>query len=265
MNQITFSQHALQGVFDFLQLTTESLGNQKLSFTRTIMLKNLSFGYVANKNILSDVTLTINKGQRIAFVGASGSGKSTLVDLIMGLYQPNAGSLYIDDKLLDDEHKISWRTKIGYIPQSIYLFDGTVAQNIVFGREYDEQKIIDALKKAQMYDFLLTQQGLETRVGEGGIRLSGGQKQRIAIARALYTDPELLVLDEATSALDHETEINIMESIYEISKKVTLIIIAHRTSTIARCDKIYKIENCNVFAVNFEHVVLKQSEVVAQP
>lgn len=260
INQITFSQHALQGVYDFLQLPTESLGSKDISFASDISLKGLSFGYVANKEIVSNIDITITKGQRVAFVGVSGSGKSTLVDLIMGLYQPNSGSLYIDGKLLDNHHKVSWRTKIGYIPQSIYLFDGTVADNIVFGRDYDENRIIDALKKAQMYDFLATQQGLDTRVGEGGIKLSGGQKQRIAIARALYANPELLVLDEATSALDHETEASIMDSIYEVSKKVTLIIIAHRTSTIARCDKIYKIEQGKVHITSFDQVVHKQPE-----
>lgn len=265
INQVTFSQHALQGVVDFLELPTEALGDKQIPFSREIALRNLSFGYIPNKDIITGIDITIPKGERVAFVGASGAGKSTLVDLIMGLYKPGNGSLYVDGKLLDDEHRISWRTKIGYIPQSIYLFDGTVADNIVFGRDHDERKIIDALKKAQMYDFLLTQQGLETRVGEGGIKLSGGQKQRIAIARALYGQPELLVLDEATSALDHETELSIMDSIYEVSKKVTLIIIAHRTSTIARCDTIYKIEHGCAQQVSFAQVVGKQPEVAAQP
>ena len=148
INQITFSQHALQGVYDFLQLSTESLGNQPISFVHDIQLKNLTFGYVPNKEIVSNVDITINKGERVAFVGVSGSGKSTLVDLIMGLYHPNSGSIYIDGKLLDDEHKISWRTKIGYIPQSIYLFDGTVAENIVFGRVHNEYNIIAVIKAA---------------------------------------------------------------------------------------------------------------------
>ncbi|MCA6133173.1 ATP-binding cassette domain-containing protein, partial [Campylobacter concisus] len=128
-------------------------------------------------------------------------------------------------------------TKVGYIPQSIYLFDGTVGENVSFGYEYDKEKIIKVLKKANIYDFLSSKEGIDTLVGDGGIQLSGGQKQRIGIARALYSDPEILVLDEATSALDNETEAKIMDEIYETSHDKTLLIIAHRLSTIERCDR----------------------------
>jgi ATP-binding cassette, subfamily B, bacterial PglK len=258
INQITFSHHALQGVYDFLQLPTESLGKYDLMFGKTIQLNNLSFGYVPNKLVLHNVSMTVQKGEHIAFIGPSGSGKSTLVDVMMGLYTPNSGTVLIDGIHLDDDRRAAWRRKIGYIPQSIYLVDGTVAQNIVFGRSYDENKIITVLQKAHMYYFLMTQQGIHTRVGEGGIKLSGGQKQRIAIARALYTDPEVLVLDEATSALDYDTESNIMDEIYEVGSKVTLIIIAHRTTTVARCNTIYKIDNGAVHQVLASDVIQKQ-------
>ena len=140
------------------------------------------------------------------------------------------------------------RGKIGYIPQQIYLFDGSIADNVVFGREYDEGKILDVLRKADIYDFLMDNQGIHTPVGENGIMLSGGQKQRIAIARAIYDSPEILVLDEATSALDTETESRIIDSIYELSKDKTLIICAHRWSAVSRCERVFRVEDRRIRA-----------------
>ena len=203
----------------------------------------MSFQYELNKPILKNINLSINKGDKIAFIGKSGSGKSTIVDIIIGLYKPTEGNIQIDDDLLNDDNIKQWRGKVGYIPQSVYLFDGSVGENIAFGNIYNEKKIIECLKSASIYDFLEEKEGLSTLVGEGGIMLSGGQKQRIAIARALYLEPEILVLDEATSALDDDTEAKIMDEIYHLCKDKTLIIIAHRLSTIDRCEYIYKIEN----------------------
>ena len=217
----------------------EKLGNEKITFQHHITLNNVSFEYIENKPIFNDVNLQINKGEKVAFIGESGGGKSTLVDLIMGLHTPNQGNISIDNIPLCQDNIKSWRHQIGYIPQNIYLFDGTVADNIVFGRDYDEKKLINALEKANIYDFLQTQNGISTQVGEGGIVLSGGQKQRVAIARALYDNPETLVLDEATSALDSETEEKIMDEIYKLYQDKTLIVIAHRISTTKRCDKTY--------------------------
>jgi len=166
------------------------------------------------------------------------------VDLIIGLYRPTKGVIRIDNQVLSEKNVKSWRQKIGYIPQTIYLFDGTVAENVAMGEAIDREKMIDVLKKANIWDFLEKHhQGLETRVGEGGVKLSGGQRQRIAIARALYGDPEVLVLDEATSALDNETEAKIMDEIYRVSEGKTLIMIAHRLSTLKRCEKIYRLED----------------------
>jgi ABC-type multidrug transport system fused ATPase/permease subunit len=145
--------------------------------------------------------------------------------------------------MLSSKNLSSWRGHFGYIPQSVYLFDGTVGENVAFGHEIDEQKAIESLKQANIWEFLKAKDGLNTKVGESGVMLSGGQKQRIAIARALYRNPDILVLDEATSALDDETEAKIMDEIYEVAKDKTLIIIAHRLSTIRRCEKVYKIEN----------------------
>lgn len=253
-NQLMFNKHALKPVYDFLQQKFEYLGDQEISFCNQIELHNLSFGYTEPSEVFHDVTLTVRKGQRIGFVGESGAGKSTLVDLIMGLYVPESGSIQIDGMQLNSTNVKSWRKKIGYIPQSVYLFHGTVADNVACGREFDKDGVVHALKKAHIYDFLEKKNGIESRIGEGGINLSGGQKQRIAIARALYSDPEILVLDEATSALDNETEAKIMNEIYQISKDKTLLVIAHRVTTIKRCDKIYKVEGKRVWDVSHEYV-----------
>ncbi|MGJ0308747.1 ATP-binding cassette domain-containing protein [Aliarcobacter cryaerophilus] len=240
-NSILFLSKSLDIMYDELRLIPEKEGKDVIVFKEKIELKNISFEYVKNKKVLNNINLTINKGDKIAFIGESGSGKSTLVDLIIGLYKPLNGSIAIDDVLLDSNNIKSYRSKVGYIPQSIYLFDGTVGENVSFGYEYNKEKIIDCLKKANVYDFLNTKEGLDTRVGDGGIQLSGGQKQRIGIARALYSNPEILVLDEATSALDNDTETKIMGEIYEVSSDKTLLIIAHRLSTVEKCDRKIKL------------------------
>jgi ABC-type multidrug transport system fused ATPase/permease subunit len=165
------------------------------------------------------------------------------VNLIIGLHQQNQGEVKIDNIELDESNLQNWRSQIGYIPQQVYLFNGTVADNICFGRKLDYTLLEKVLKQANIFDFLQTKAGIETLVGEGGIQLSGGQKQRVAIARALYREPEVLVLDEATSALDDETEQKIMDEIYKISQDKTLIIIAHRLSTIKGCNKVFEIKN----------------------
>ena len=249
-NRLIFCKHALDSVQDFLMYDTEELGNGQIDYNENIELKDVSFSYDAKNEILQKSNLIIPKGQRVAFVGESGAGKSTMVDVIMGLYRPSEGGMYIDGEKVDEKNVRSWRFQIGYIPQQIYLFDGTIAENVVFGRVYDEQKIIESLKKANIYDYLLTQDGIHTKVGEGGIKISGGQKQRVAIARALYSDPQVLVLDEATSALDNETETKIMNEIYSLNRDKTLIVVAHRLTTVEKCDKIYRIDKGKVELVN---------------
>ena len=242
-NQILFYHQSLESIHNDLLYNMEDLGEEKVVLHKEIKIKNLSFAYEENKPILKEINLTIAKGSKIAFVGESGSGKSTLVDIIMGLYKPNQGEIFIDDTLLSDQNIKSWRSQIGYIPQSIYLFDGTVGQNVAFGLAYNEKRVDEVLKIAKIDDFLRTKEGANTQVGEGGIMLSGGQKQRIAIARALYADPQILVLDEATSALDSNTEAKIMDEIYTICKDKTLIVIAHRLSTIEGCKDVYVVED----------------------
>jgi len=235
---IVFYRQSLNIIAKELEKIAEDLGNEKITFNEKIILKNLTFEYEKDKEILKDISLNIRKGERIAFVGESGSGKTTLVDSIIGLYKQKSGEIYIDDILLTDENLRSWRSSIGYIPQEVYLFDGTVEDNIVFGREHDSHKLEEALKKAQIWEFLQKKNGVKTIVGDKGIMLSGGQKQRLAIARALYNNPEILVLDEATSALDNDTEKEIMNEIYKASENKTLIIIAHRLTTLEGCNRI---------------------------
>lgn len=240
-NTAMYYHRSIDIINDELNTTQEDLINNTIDFNNKIELINIDFTY-QDKPVLSGINLTINKGDKIAFVGESGSGKSTLVDLIIGLYQQNRGEMYIDNILIGKSNLQSWRSQVGYIPQQVYLFDGTIAENVCFGRKMDHSLLKKVLRQANIFDFLLTKQGVNTLVGEGGVQLSGGQKQRIAIARALYGQPEILVLDEATSALDDEIEKKIMSEIYQISQDKTLIIIAHRLSTIKGCDKIYKLE-----------------------
>ena len=242
-NTILFLSNSLDIVYSDLSYTPQTEGKDFIDFKNKIELTNVSFEYNKNKKVLENINIIINKGDKVAFVGESGSGKSTLVDLIIGLYKPLSGEIVIDDKKLTTDNVKSYRSKVGYIPQSIYLFDGTVGENVAFGYEYNKEKIIEVLKKANIYDFLYSKEGIDTLVGDGGIQLSGGQKQRIGIARALYSDPEILVLDEATSALDNETEAKIMDEIYETSQDKTLLIIAHRLSTIERCDRKIMLSN----------------------
>lgn len=261
-NQLLFAKHSLDSIEEYLGYDIEHLGQEDVAFENNIELRNLTFSYKNGVEILKGINLKLQKGKSIAFVGESGAGKSTIADIIMGLYKPNEGKILIGGHVLTGENICSWRSKIGYIPQNIYLFDGSVADNIVFGREYEEEKLISVLKQAKIYDFLMEKDGLKSRVGEHGVMLSGGQRQRIAIARALYGDPEILVLDEATSSLDNQTEQKIMEEIYQLEKNKTLIIVAHRLSTVERCDRIYKVENQSVREVDFYQYFETQKDKV---
>ncbi|MDR0475319.1 MAG: ATP-binding cassette domain-containing protein [Treponema sp.] len=240
---IAYHQKSLDIIDDDIHQPVENEGAAPVGFNKNIRLENVSFRYVTGGNVLNSVSLEICKGEKIAVTGESGCGKSTLADLIIGIHKPVSGSLYVDDTLITDENIRSWRGKIGYIPQSVYLFDGTVAENVAIGSEVDEAKIKQALQTANIWDFLAAKDGIHTLVGEGGVQLSGGQQQRIGIARALYDDPEVLVLDEATSALDTDTEKKIMEEIYSVCGNKTLIVIAHRLSTVKRCERKIRIEN----------------------
>ena len=242
-NQILFYFKSLEITHNDLIYEPEELGDEKIEFKKDIKLKDINFAY-DKKNVLKDINLEIKKNEKVGIVGESGSGKSTLVDLIIGLYRAKSGKILIDNIELNEKNLKSWRRKIGYIPQSIYLLDGNIAQNVAFGEEIDENRVKEVLKMANILDFLESHhEGIYTKVGENGVKLSGGQKQRVAIARALYNNPEVLILDEATSALDNETEAKIMDEIYKVGSNKTMIIIAHRLSTLDRCDKIIDLKD----------------------
>lgn len=247
-HDLLYYRSSLDIIYQILKQKEESLGEEKIDFDKELRLENLTFGYKDKKNLFTCLNLSIKKGEKIAFIGESGCGKSTLVDIIIGLLSPREGRVLLDENELNMKNVKNYRQKIGYIPQNIYLFNDSIAKNISFGDEVDEEKLQRVIKQANLEHFVKNlPQGVQTKVGDGGSNLSGGQKQRIAIARALYLDPEILVLDEATSALDTESEARIMDEIYKISKDKTMIIIAHRLSTITRCDSIYRLENGKLF------------------
>ena len=231
-----------------------------VAFERELALKDIVWKYPDGiENILDHISLTIKKGESVALVGPSGAGKSTLVDIILGLFKPQKGSVLIDGiNILGNREVLS--KIIGYVPQSVYFLDDTVRRNVAFGiydKEIDDEAIWKALEQAQMKTMIENlPEGLDTMVGERGIRFSGGQTQRIAIARALYTNPDILVLDEATSALDSETENAVMEAIDALKGQKTLIIIAHRLTTIKNCNKIYEISNGKVIEKNYDDLIL---------
>lgn len=225
----------------------ERENQEKLKLEEAISIRNLAFHYPdSDVNVLENVSFEIKKNTSVAFIGQSGAGKTTLADLILGALQPTEGGIYIGDKNIADYMK-QWHENIGYIPQSIYLMDDTIRRNIAFGipeEQIDEKKLWRAVEEAQLKDFIGTlEHGLETEIGESGVRLSGGQRQRIGIARALYHDPDVLVLDEATSALDTDTETAVMKAINSLAGNKTLIIIAHRLTTIRNCDVVYEVKD----------------------
>ena len=222
-----------------------------LPFESTIELKGISFQYGPSlPEVLSNISLTIPKGSRFGVIGETGSGKSTFLDIVMGLMLPTAGELRVDDRLLNADTMRSWQRQIAHVPQAIYLADTSVAENIAFGlrpEEIDRDRVMAAARTAQIHDVVQSlPQGYDTLVGERGVRLSGGQRQRIGIARALYKRASVIVLDEATSALDTQTERAVMDAIHALPQKITMLIVAHRHSTLQQCTAVVEIENGKV-------------------
>ena len=215
------------------------------SLKKEICIENITFSYPESKSpVIKDLSLNIKAKSCVAFVGSTGSGKSTTIDLILGLLEPQNGSIRIDDITLKKSNIKSWQSLIGYVPQSIFITDDTIAKNIALGSEesaIDYEKVRYAAKLANIDQFITNElpQRYFTKVGEAGVKLSGGQRQRLGIARALYKDPEILIFDEATSSLDNLTENQVMNSISKLKNSITIILIAHRLSTIKECDLIY--------------------------
>jgi ABC-type multidrug transport system fused ATPase/permease subunit len=220
-----------------------------------ITVTNVTFGYPNMRNrkpVLKDVSFAIPKNTSIAFIGPSGAGKSTLIDILLGILIPQEGGVYFNGKSIHHNFN-EWAKNIGYIPQTIYLLDETILENVAFGVDkgkIDEEKVWHALEQAQLKEYVLSlPKGLQTTVGDRGIRLSGGQRQRIGIARALYNDPPILVLDEATAALDNKTEKKVMQAIKGLQGSKTVVIVTHRLSTVAHCDVVYEVSGRTVKAV----------------
>jgi len=231
----------------------------KEKFVDCIELKNVSFGYASELGyVLRKVNLTVKKGQAIAIIGESGAGKSTLVDVLLGLLAPQEGKIYMDGEEITHQPD-KWASTVGYVPQSINLASTSIRKNIAFGEkeeDIDDERINQVLEKAELKKFIDSlPEGVETMAGDRGVRLSGGQRQRIAIARALYHNPEVLILDEATSALDNDTESAIMSAIDTLQGQVTLIIVAHRLTTIRNCDLIYEVKNTELILRDKEEVL----------
>jgi hypothetical protein len=227
--------------------TNENKLENKLTFNDKIELKGITYRYQnSDKVILNKADMTVPIGKSVGIVGASGAGKTTAVDLLLGVLLAKEGEILADGVSVMENYS-EWLSHIGYIPQSIFMLDDDIKSNIAFGvkkEEQDEEKVWEAIREAQLETFVSgLKDGIHTQIGERGMRLSGGQKQRIGIARALYSNPEVLVFDEATSALDSETEAAVMSSINRLHGKKTMIIIAHRLQTIKECDLVYKVEN----------------------
>lgn len=229
---------------DKLEVAEKEIDND-WKFRNKLEIKNVTYSYPdGDVNVIENANFEIERGTTVAFVGASGAGKSTMVDILLGLLPPQYGRIYADGMNVY-KNLPTWQKEIGYIPQTIYLSDDTIRNNVAFGvdeKDIDEQAVVYALQQAQLYEFVCSlPDGLDTFVGDRGVRLSGGQRQRIGIARALYHNPEVLVLDEATSALDNDTETAVMEAIEKLQGHKTILIIAHRLTTIKNADVIYEV------------------------
>lgn len=269
LNAILYNRTRLDTMYDMMKSIEEEKEYQiknlpkdqikPMVFKENLSIKNVNWKYPQGKaNVLEGLELNIKKGQSVALIGPSGAGKTTLADIILGLLNPGENCIMLDGEDVYQNLQ-GWSKIIGYVPQAVYLTDDNIRNNVAFGiyeDEIDEERVWSALREAQLEEFIKNlPEGLNTMVGERGVRLSGGQRQRIAIARALYENPEILVLDEATSALDNETETAVMESIDSLHGSKTMIIVAHRLTTIRNCDAIYEITGGKAYLRSKEEVI----------
>jgi ATP-binding cassette subfamily B protein len=264
-SRIKGAAYSLEDVIDLLDQPLPKYANFSANlpvpFTQSIELKNLSFRYSHQSPwVLKNLNFKIPKGSVVGIIGSTGCGKSTIIDLIMGLLPLTNGELTVDGVPIDNENKREWQANISCVPQDIYLSDGTIKENIAFGLPKEQinfSKVKIAAQKAQIAELIESwDDQFETMVGERGMRLSGGQRQRIGVARALYSESNVLILDEATSALDNETELAVMNSINTFNKDITVIIIAHRLTTLKKCDMILELGN------NFQTKIMDYSEII---
>lgn len=264
-NSIKGSKYSLKDVIALLEQQLPYYSSEMppipIKFNKSIVLKNISFRYRSDLPwVLKDFNLTLNKSKHIGFIGVTGSGKSTLLDIVMGLLSQTQGEMLIDDQVITNKNYRSWQAHIAHVPQSVYLSDNSIEENIAFGsaiEKIDGNRVIKAAKQAQILELVESlPDGFQTRIGERGVRLSGGQRQRIGIARALYKRASVLIFDEATSALDNETESSIMQTIKNLDKDLTVLIIAHRLTTLKDCDQIVKL------GVNNTVEILEYKEII---
>ncbi|CAM8660021.1 MdlB ABC-type multidrug transport system, ATPase and permease components [Oxalobacteraceae bacterium] len=260
---IVATQQSLHDAIELLDQPIPDYLNKRacedLSRFDSIKLESVGFRYGPGLPwVLKEMCLTVRKGERIGFVGTTGSGKSTTLDLLMGLLQPTIGNLHIDGRVVDDLMRQAWQRNIAHVPQNIYLMDASIAENIAFGvdkSQIDMARVLKAAEQAQISEFIDSlPERYHTFAGERGVRFSGGQRQRIGIARALYKQATLLVLDEATSALDEVTEKSVMNAIDALDRDLTVLIIAHRMSSVRRCDKVYRVNNGRIESDSTIHV-----------
>ena len=250
LSQLTYVGPSLEKLYNDiknLKFSNENQHSSVVSFEKSINLKNVHYNYPnTSRTALKDININIPAKSTVGLVGTTGSGKTTMVDIILGLLEPQKGTLEIDNKIITKQNVRSWQSCIGYVPQHIYLSDDTIEANIAFGtklKDINKQAVEKVAKIASLHDFVTNElpKQYQTKIGERGVRLSGGQRQRIGIARALYHNPKVLILDEATSALDNETEHVVMDAVNNLNKDVTIILIAHRLNTVKNCDIIFKL------------------------
>ena len=249
---LTFVSPSINKLYDDLKSLKPFNENQDqgvLTLNKTITLKNIYYNYPnASRTAIKDISLSIPAKSTVGLVGTTGSSKTTMVDIILGLLEPQKGTLEVDGKIITKQNSRSWQRSIGYVPQHIYLTDNSIAANIAFGvepKDINQDLVEKASKIANLHNYVINElpKQYHTTIGERGVRLSGGQRQRIGIARALYHESKVLILDEATSALDNQTEKIVMDAIKNLSKDITIILITHRLNTVKNCDKIYLLKN----------------------
>lgn len=259
------NQYSLKDTLEFLDQSLPDNHDDDsilpIAFSKDIILDNVSFSYSVDAGlILRQLNLTIPKGSRFGFIGETGSGKSTLLDIIMGLLQPTSGELRVDDKKISSNNLRAWQKHVAHVPQNIFLADGTISENIAFGlpkEQINEERVHQAAKQAQIHDIIQKlPNDYRTLVGERGVRLSGGQRQRLGIARAIYKQADVIIFDEATSALDSDTEKAVMEAIDRLSSDLTILIIAHRLSTLKNCSSIVRLDKGKISTVgSYEEII----------